>query len=415
MNAKQFWRLIAGMAIVVVVAYAVWVLRDQSRTGGAAASGRLVFPDLPVNDIEAIALITGVGRLDLAKTDAGWTVPQRGGYPADFGNVAEFLRTLGNLKATQLIQASDAQLGQLGLGAPEAPAGAGTEVRLLLKGGKVAAVLRLGDKSQGEPRGGGNEMFGLAGENGRFLYVPATQQAMRVSQTFSTVTDTPIDWLDKEFVKIGELKSMSLGEGTPAPWKLTREKAGDEWQLADLPAGEKTDAEKARAAANALSWPRFADVAGRADKLQDTGLDKPRIVRLSDFDGVQCEFRVGKPDAEQRHFVTASLTYQAPPTTDKAEAKPDAKTAAVPAPGAKKADEVAALQKKLDGWVFLMDKATLDNVLKEKKEFVAPPPPPPEKPAAGKAGAVPGPAVPATLSMDPAAMPAPAGPPPAGK
>ena len=45
--------------------------------------------------------------------------------------------------------------------------------------------------------------------NGRFVYLPSSGDVFLVTETFSAVTDKSSDWLNKDFIQAGTLKSLS--------------------------------------------------------------------------------------------------------------------------------------------------------------------------------------------------------------
>jgi hypothetical protein len=103
-----------------------------------------------------------------------------------------------------------------------------------------------------------------------------------ISDELAGVSGEPVAWLNTEFVKIENVKSVSLtgGDGTSL-WTLARESESKAWTLADAKAGEALDSTKAAQTIEMLNFLGFVDVVPNATT---SGFDKPKVLLVETFD-----------------------------------------------------------------------------------------------------------------------------------
>src|SRR5688572_11504650 len=98
MNSKTLVGLLVATALVAGVA-AVAMSRNESRHQGAAEMQKL-FPELGAraNDVVALRVQRKDGAYTLRRTDSGWTLEDKGGYPIDSAQVVSTVRQLVDLR-----------------------------------------------------------------------------------------------------------------------------------------------------------------------------------------------------------------------------------------------------------------------------------------------------------------------------
>ena len=152
MNTKQLAILVAvGLALGGAGLY----VRNQQSAGYQQSSSQLggaVLPGFDASALSGLRITQGTNQLNILKSGDDWTVKERGGYPANFGSIQEFVRKLVDLKATQPVQIGPSRLPILELIAPDK--GPGVLVELLGADGKTTRSLLLGKK---HTKGGGQE------------------------------------------------------------------------------------------------------------------------------------------------------------------------------------------------------------------------------------------------------------------
>ena len=387
MNRKQFLILLA----LVVVIGGAGLLVNKQRQGdwqqSSAGGGQKLAAALDVNAVSTVTVKSSAGELNLVKSGDAWVVKERGDYAANFSNIADLIRKFADVKAVQTEQIGASQHARLELQTPGDGEGKGTLVELKGKDGKALKSVVLGKKqtkkSEGGPFGGGEFPVG------RWVRDTASKDnVVLTSEQFSEAEPKPENWLDKEFLKVEKLKSISVSYTTNAAngWKAARETEGAEWKLADVKAGENVDTNKLSALGSPLSSPSFSDVVAnpQADKL---GLDKPATLVLETFDGFTYTAKVGTANGDNYPFqisVSGNFPKERTPAKDE---KPEDKDKLNKefADAQKKLTDKLAADQKFAKWTYTVSKWTLDSALKsrgdlmvEKKDEAKPDAPKPE-------------------------------------
>ncbi|OGV78911.1 MAG: hypothetical protein A3K18_10375 [Lentisphaerae bacterium RIFOXYA12_64_32] len=377
MNRRQLVYLILAAALLVLIGVTVANARKKTWEATGTAVGQKVLPDLPVNDVTMIEVVDGDKTLQVVKKEDKWRVAQRYDFPADYTKVSELLRNLMDLKAVQQPVVGESQYGRLKL----LPPGKGDESGILLDlsadGGKKVASLLLGKEH--ERKSGDNDMgmMGMGGgswPDGRYLLVPDTKKLVLVSETFRTTKADPAEWLDKEFVKISDLKTGTLSQDGQEVWKVTRANKADEMKLDGLAAGEEQDDNKVRSIKTAFSWASFVDVADPKLPEADTGMATPRTFVGEDFDGFTYTVKIGAKLADGRQYLAANVEFSSPvERVAEADEKPEDK-AKKDEEFKKKLEEnqkkATDLRQRLKDWVFIVNSSTVDSILKERKDLL---------------------------------------------
>jgi hypothetical protein len=376
MNRNQLILLIVIGVVVGGIGLTLSRKQEASWKDASQRMGQKVLASFDVNAVETVEIRGGGGSLTLAKKDDAWGVAERGGYPANFGNIHDFLLKLMDLKVTQPVRAGGAQLARMELVAPDkGGTNSGTLITLKDKGGKAITSILLGKKNLKES-GSSSPFGGGAWPNGRYVMVPGDESSVAlVSEAFASAEPKPEEWLDKDFLKVEKLRSVAVTTAQATnSWKLSRETENGEWKMADAKPGENLDTGKTSSLNYLLTSASFHDVAPPGKKDEETGLDKPVVAKLATFDGFNYELKIGKADAESRYYVRVSASADIPKErTPGKDEKPEDKDKLEK----EFKDKVTKAQEKLKReqffgkWTYLVDKWSVDNLLKERREFMA--------------------------------------------
>ncbi|MBM3845733.1 MAG: DUF4340 domain-containing protein [Verrucomicrobia bacterium] len=378
MNKNQFILLVVVAVVIGGIGYSLRSKQQASWTQSAAKMGDKVIENLDVNKVEAMTIKSPSGSISLAKKGDIWTVQERSDYPANFGSIHDFLIKAMELKVGQPVKASAGQLGRLELSAPDKGTNGGTLVELKDSSGKSLHTIVLGKKVMREggasasPFGGGGGGFPV----GRYIMVGNDPKNVSiVSEAFASIEPKAGDWLDKDFLKVEKLKTISVSaEEATNSWKAVRETENAEWALADAKGEEKFDTSKVSGFNYLLNSPSFADVVASDKKAEDTGLDKPSTAVLTTFDGFTYTVKLGKTDAEGRQYAQFAVAAEIP---KERAAGPDEKPEDKEKLDKEFKEKTGKLQEKLkkeqfhDKWVYLFDKWSVDNLLKKRHELLA--------------------------------------------
>jgi hypothetical protein len=404
MKGKQ---LALVLVLLVVVGGIALFLRQRNSASwsetATATTGKVL--DFPLNDVSHVTIKEGGAELNLARKDDVWTVKERADYPADFAKVSALLRKLWELKPVQDVKVGPSQLARLQLTEPAAGTTSGTLLDLKGAGDKRLAALLLGKKDlrnadQPASEGGGfaigRYVMGQDGSNRVFL----------VSDSFEEIQMKPEQWLNRDFIKIENPKSIAVAGTTPAMnWTIVRDAATSPWKLADANPGEELDNAKASSVASFLVAPSFVDVLGPDAAVAETGLDKPSTVRVETFDNFSYELKVGKLTGENYPVLVSVKGDPPKERTPAADEKPEDKARLDQEFQTKQkqlTDKLAAEQK-LPARPYLMVKSTIDQMLKDRASLMAEAKPSPSPTAA--AAASPAGPKPASLLKSPVAAP----------
>lgn len=405
MKGKQL--AIVLVLLIVVGGIALFLNHRNSASWSETATtttGKVL--DFPLNDVSDVTIKGGGTELNLGKKDEVWMVKERADYPADFAKVSALIRKLWELKPVQDVKAGPSQLAQLQLTEPAPGSASGTLLDLKGAGGKRLAALMLGKKNLRNPDQPAGEGGGFA--VGRYVMgQDGSNRVFLVSDTFEEIEMKPEQWLNRDFIKIENAKSIAVDGTTPAmSWKIVRDAAASPWKLADAKPGEDLDNAKASGVASHLSAASFADVLPPDAPVTETALDKPSTVRIDTFDNFVYEFRIGKLAGKNYPAlvsVKAELPKERTPgpdekPEDKARLDQEFQTKQ------KQLTDKLATEQKLQARPYLIAKSTIDQILKERVSLLAEKKPVPSPSAA----ASPAGPKPASLPKPPGATPRPA-------
>ena len=371
MNRKQLIVLVIAGLIIGAAAWKITQGRSKNQQTSNQKLGQKVVANFPMNDVERITIRQGAEQLNVARKNDRWVVQERNDYPANFSTVSDLIRKVWDLKVAQTVRVSPTQLGRLELLPPDKGTNTGTLVEFKDKSGKVITPLLLGKKHMRE--GQNNSPFGGGGyPDGRYIMVGSDAQTVAVvSEPFSNAEAKPAEWLDKDFFKVEKPKSIAVTSPVATnSWKLSKQSETNEWQLAELKAGEQLDAGKSGGVTSAFSYPSFNDVA-----ITNVSMEKATTAKIETFDGFVYDIKVGPKVAEDRddHYLQVSVSANFPKErTPGKEEKPEDKEKLDKEHKDKiaKLEEKLANEKALANWTYIVPKYSLDPVLKERKDLL---------------------------------------------
>jgi hypothetical protein len=367
------------LAIVLVLLIAVGGValflnrRNAASWSNTATSSGDKILNFALNDVSHVSIKTSGAELNLVKKDDVWRVKERVDYPADFDKVSALIRTIWELRPVQDVKIGPSQLGRLQLTEPGQDANGSTRLDLKNAGDKRLAALLLGKKylrnsdqalGQGAGIPAGRYVMAQDGSNRVFL----------VSETLDEVQTKPEQWLSHDFVRVENPKSVAVAGATPGiNWKVARDDASAPWKLVDAKRGEELDSAKVQSLANVFANAAFADVLAPDAAGTETGLDKPATVRIETFDNFAYELRIGKAMGDN-HPVLVSVKAELPKERTQAkDEKPEDKTRLDQEFQAHQQGLIDKLAKeqKLERRPYLIAKATVDQLLKDRSTLMA--------------------------------------------
>jgi Domain of unknown function (DUF4340) len=373
-----------------------------------SSSGKVL--DFQLNDVSHVTIKESGAELNLVKKDDIWTVKERADYPANFELTAALIRKLWELRPVQDVKVGPSQLARLQLTEPTPGATTGTLLNLTGAGDKRIAALLLGKKSlknsdQPASEGGafpvGRYVMGQDGPNRVYL----------VSETFDDIQTKPELWLSRDFIKAENPKSIAVAGTAPEKnWKIVRDTATSPWKLTDPKPGEELDNAKASGVASVFTYGGFADVLPSDAPVAETGLDKPSTVQIETFDNFIYELRVGKLKEENYPVLVSVKGELLKERTPGKDEKPEDKTKLDEEfqTKQKQLGDKLAKEQKLPARPYLIVKATIDQMLKDRTALMAEKKPSPSPAPPGNVKGVPPSMLP--IAAPPPSVPSPSAP-----
>jgi hypothetical protein len=374
MNRKQLTLLIVLGVVIGGLGYWAYNKRQASyETGTASEDGQKLLKGIPpaaINDVAHLSIKTGSNEVNLVRASEGWTVKERGGYPANFGTISDTVKKFWDLKITRAVEVGPSRLPMLKLTKAE-----GTIVDMQDDKGKSIAMITLGTQTSKEGRE--DSQFGGGGSfpNGRYVMRGDDVKTVALVSDPLNVDAKAEDWLNKDWFKVEKPKSVSVTTTNATNnWKLVRESETGDWKLADAKAGENIDSGKASGLNYLLSSPSFNDVIVDP-KPEQTGLSTPTTAEITTFDGFTYTVKLGKmAGAEENYAMQVSVVgnfakERTPGKDEKPEDKEKLDKAFADAK--KKHEDKLKAEKAFEKWTYSVAKWTVDNLVKERKDFLA--------------------------------------------
>ena len=371
MNRKQFLLLLIALVVLGGAGFALfWQDIAAYRASGAKIGAKLL-PEFRIADVTQMRLQDAKTQATLARKDTGWVVEERGGYPADFQAIGDFMVKLLELKVTQAENVGASLLPRVELAAPGQGEGVGTLVEFKDKAGKVLASLILGKKILKKDPLNPLPAAQDGVPAGRYIRVTgAKDTVVVVSDPLNAADAAPGKWLAKDFFKADRVKTLAVGpEGAAPQWKIARDLEWGQWRFAG--GGGDLDASAAVGAVNALGGMTFTDVAVGA-KPEDT--DKPVVAVAGTFDNLTYTVKIAKKKTGNEYDV--SFTISGDPAgrrTPEKDEKPEetARRDKDFAENLKRLEERMAREKALAKWTFVVAKSAVEPLLKDRAQLVA--------------------------------------------
>ncbi len=265
MSRQRFLLLVVAAVVVICLALQLATRRESSQqTGGGA-----LLPGLAaeLNTVTEVSVAKGGGTpvSTIQKSAAGWTLKERGGYPADVGKLRTLLTALGDAKIVEYKTADPARYAVIGVEDPSQPGATGTEITVSMPGGKHAVIV---GKSVGE----GN-FVRRAGENQSYSVEPGIP-----------VVSEPHEWIDSRLIDVpaATIQSIAFKPPTGTPYAIRRSATDGPFSLEGAPAGRKPlEPDALKPAATTFTALTAEDVAS-ADSI-DFG--QPFVVTVTRGDG----------------------------------------------------------------------------------------------------------------------------------
>lgn len=198
MKVRSFLALCA-VTLAVVIAAAVTIVRDPRLNTGVGAAERL-FPEL-LDKTDTLAVITlrdTDTTLTIQKSDAGWGLMERDGYPVRPDAVRGLVLKLANLEKVEAKTERAELYSRLGVEDTATSGAQSKEVELLDDEGAVLARLLVGKAA-----------FGVGEEGGLYVRKPDERRSWLVRGRLAPGIEAR-DWVERRIVDIPAIDVRSV-------------------------------------------------------------------------------------------------------------------------------------------------------------------------------------------------------------
>jgi Domain of unknown function (DUF4340) len=193
MNRTSF--SILGGVTAVLVAAAIYAIASQPSLTTFPRDRERAFPGLAakLNDVDKIALVSNKAKFTIVKSDKGWGIAEKSGYPVAFDKVKSALVGLAELKLLESKTSDSARYPRLELENPDSVEAKSKRVELRA-GDQVLAAGIIGKRNP--------NLFGEGG-GGTYLRRGDNPQAW-LAEGEITLGAAPNDWLIRDIVNVLE-------------------------------------------------------------------------------------------------------------------------------------------------------------------------------------------------------------------
>ena len=387
MNRKQLTILVVLGVIVGAIGLITYQKRSQSWQASGPEDRESVFPEFAPDKVARINIQSATNDLSLVVQEGEWTVNERDNYPADFSKISELVTAVWELTPVRQVEVGGAQLGELSLLSPDQEGNTGTLVTFSDEEGNAIQSVLLG-KEKTKERSSSSRFGGGSMPVGR--YVRAAEEdapVFLVEETFSAVEVDPSAWLDTTFFSVEDIRSVAMeGPEEAYQWKVSRETANGEWELANPKEGETLATNKVSSLGSAFSSPSFNDVITEQNAPDETGLNDPKVATIQTFEDFTYRVQIGKKTSDNEYPLKVEVSADLPPVPEPSEGgegdgdgdngtSQDEKQAAAE----KRRKEIQELHDKLEEqkayqkWTYLVPSYTVNSVLKKRSELMVQP------------------------------------------
>ena len=352
MNQKTLIGL--GVAALVAIGAAVALNHSNRPQSGQAEASAYLVPELRdhVNDVAKV-VVTGADSKVVATLERGangWTLAEKGGYPADTGKLRAFLLKLADARRVEQKTSNKDKYALLGVEDVAAKDAKGLQVEL--DGLAKPLVLVVGNA---DPRGG------------TYVRVAGQPESWLVSASL-TVDKSGADWLRKDLADIAaaRIAAVAITHADGSKVVIAKNAESDaNYVLADVPKGREAGSEFAiNGLAAALAGLRFDDVVAAKDAPPP---EQALKARYATFDGIVVDVTAWEKDGKSyAQFATSLDAAQADKGIAAAQAKAKADYDAESA-----AADAAKKEGKADAAVTPVKPASIDDAAKDRETRLA--------------------------------------------
>jgi hypothetical protein len=355
------------LLVAAIVLVALAVVTSKSRRPAQGTSGKKVFSELAMNNIERVVVTAPDKTVTLALKNERWVCTNAHDYPIQFDKLKNAILKIEELKG-QPVNADATRRDALKMNPPASGKDkdkAGTLLEMLAADGKPVATLLLGEERMRKPKGGQDSSFG-GYPDGRYVSPDKGNTVLLVGETLDDFTGDAKSWLDSELASLNssDVAKISIRHPGQQEIRLSKPAGKTTFEVEGLAADEETDDMKASGAAGALSYLRFDDLASPAITDEQAGMKDAVVFEAAATNGEVYTATVATSTNAPGDMRYMRLKVSLPPAADDASS-----TNAV---GARKEQEkkVADLNARFAGWTYMISQYKADSMTVKRDAIV---------------------------------------------
>lgn len=367
MNNRALVILAALAAVFVVLA-----LVGQNRAPSPSLSGSALLPglDAALNDIDEITLVRAGNETiaSIRRSEQGWTVPEKGGYPADIAKIRDALLALSEARIVEEKTANPEFYDRLGVEPVESDSSAGTAVTIRY-GDETFPTLILGDVE------GTSQRYARRADEARSLLIDRDPELPRSAP----------QWLQTGILDLGSdrVREVAIEHADGESVRIYKDDAGQtNYSVDAVPEGRELQyAGVANVTGNALRDLALEDVEQAGNDASEPGV----TTRFRTFDGLLVTARgYERGDENWLEFEAAVDTEPAAEQGVDSAAEDDGETAdalveatdggesAVPGnAGADSAAEAMAINATVAGWRYRIPSYKYEQMTRRLEDLLS--------------------------------------------
>ncbi|MCP4179788.1 MAG: DUF4340 domain-containing protein [bacterium] len=339
MNRKTTLKLIIIAAVLTVVSFTILLFQNYQLSSYSDKIGSNIFKNFNPDLIHSMRIIKpGERVVKLNKNQNGiWTIGNYFNYPADKIKISSLLSTLKEIKIIQNVKVDKPGFKYLKLLSPDSnnKEYSGTEIKIFDKNNTLLYSAVLGSIKYRQVSI--NKKIPL----GRFIYIPKTNNVIFNDELLSETGLPAKEWMNKEFARITNIKSITLSKNSKEMWQLTKETKNSPFLFKNTYSNKEIDYDTIEKLVNSLNNFQFASIASPKLDSIDTGISTGYIAEVNTFSNFQYTIYIGKKVNNYR-YVKVKITVDN-----------------------KNLTKTASIFK----WTYLIDSNRLESLLQKQKTF----------------------------------------------
>jgi len=373
MNDKTLTKL--GLTALVLLGIGLAARDSQGPEKTKISEEAALFPALAdeLNDVAAISVAHSQGAWSVSRTEEGWGLDSKGGYPVRVEEVRKLLITLSDAEKIEAKTKVASSYPRLGV---EGPGKEDSESKLLTltdaNGEAIAAVI-VGNRRAG------------AGDPSYYVRAADSEQSWLVSGDL-TLSEDSDSWLDKKILELTRERIRAVETLHPDMEEVfvaRPTKDVEQFEVHNIPEGSELKYEAVAAGmGSALQYLNFVDVQPLTDF--EAPEETPVETTFWTFDGLRVDVSIYT--VEEKPYATFAvspggdgperLATTGPPAPAEVGPEPaDAAEAPEEEPG-RTDEEIAAevdeLNTQVSGWVFELAPYNKTNLAKHMEDLIQP-------------------------------------------